>query len=74
MELIALWILCSAVVGLIAQDKGYSWLGWSLFSIVLSPVIGFIVVLCIPEIKKQEKSSESNAMDMNKLSQKSNER
>jgi len=42
---LALWIIFCAVAGIIADNKGYSFIGFFLISLFLSPLIGIIIAL-----------------------------
>lgn len=42
-------LLLALIPGLIASKKGRSFIGWYIFSVLLSPLIGLIVVLCLGE-------------------------
>ena len=51
MEFIILpWFLLSIAVGILASNRGRFGLGWFLFSIILSPVLGFIFVLVVKDL------------------------
>lgn len=43
------WIPLSILVGFIARERGRSWLGWSLASIVVSPLFAFIALMVTPD-------------------------
>lgn len=47
MELIVFWFGFAIVVGVIANNRGRSGIGWFLFSIILSPLLGLILVLAL---------------------------
>ena len=47
MEILVFWLVFAVIVGVIANNKGRSGIGWFLFSIVLSPLLGLIVVLVL---------------------------
>lgn len=42
-------LLLALIPGFIASKKGRSFIGWYIFSVLLSPLIGLIVVLCLGE-------------------------
>ena len=44
------WIGLAIAVALYAQRKGRSAVGWLLFSIILSPLLGLIFVAVLPEL------------------------
>ena len=44
------WIGLAIAVALYAQRKGRSAVGWLLFSVILSPLLGLIFVAVLPEL------------------------
>jgi phosphate/sulfate permease len=48
------WITASIVIGYVASTKGRSGLGWFLFSLFLSPLLGGFAVAFMPRITRQE--------------------
>lgn len=55
MYIIVLWIIFAVLVGLFWQHKGLSFLSGLVWSIFLSPLVAFIIGLCLkPNVKKQE--------------------
>ena len=44
MSIFILWVIFSALVGLYADSKSRSGIGYTFLSMLLSPVIGFIIV------------------------------
>lgn len=49
MEIFIFWLFLSIVVGIIASNKGRSGFGFFMLSVLLSPLIGFIVALVVSE-------------------------
>jgi hypothetical protein len=49
-ELIVFWLLFSFVIGIIASSKGRSGFGWFLLSVLISPLLSFILVLALPSL------------------------
>ena len=45
MGLFIVWILLSIVVGMFAQSRGHSFIATFFFSLILSPLIAFLIVL-----------------------------
>jgi len=43
--MIAVWILMSFGIGLIAANNGRSFIGWSVLAMLISPLLGLIAVL-----------------------------
>jgi uncharacterized membrane protein len=48
-SIIAVYALLSFGVGQIAAKKGRNFIGWFLFSLILSPIIGVFIVLLLGE-------------------------
>jgi hypothetical protein len=48
---IGLWLIWSAVNGVVAQEKGRSGLMVGLFSLIFSPFLGYLYILAVPEKK-----------------------
>ncbi len=53
MGILITWIILSALCGVYASSKGRSGMGYTFLSMLLSPVIGFIVVAIAGEKKEQ---------------------
>lgn len=51
--LIMLWLLFSAFIAVIASSRGRSAFGFFLLSAILSPLIGLIVVMCLPRVEQK---------------------
>lgn len=65
-------------VGIIADKRGRSCIGWILFSIFFSPVIGLILVLCLGEtdshrMERIRKEEEMRELERIRLNSKHNE-
>ncbi len=43
------WIPLSILVGYIAKERGRNIWGWSLASLIVSPLFGFIALMVIPD-------------------------
>lgn len=50
--LIIVWVLLCIAVALLAGKRGRSGGGWFLFSLVISPLLGFIFLLVIKDLSK----------------------
>jgi hypothetical protein len=48
MEALILWLGFSIAIGILASRRGRSGIGWFLFSLILSPLLGLIFVLVLP--------------------------
>lgn len=55
MGIVLLLLLLALIPGFIASKKGRSFIGWYIFSVLLSPLIGLIVVLCLGESDEKRK-------------------
>ena len=83
MEFVLFWLMFAIVVGIIANSRNRSGFGWFLLSVLISPVLALILVLCLPSPERAETRSTpkattaprggrspmhaSKAMDMNHL-------
>lgn len=48
-ELCLFWIAFAVVVGIIADNnKNRNGVGWALLSVAIAPILGLILVLCLP--------------------------
>lgn len=61
MEWIPFWLIGSAVVGIIAASRGRSAMGWSLIALLFSPVIGLVLALALPSLKRGAADGPSEA-------------
>lgn len=52
--LISLWLGLAAGVGFLANSRGRSGIGWFLFAVLLSPLIGLIIVLIMSNLVEEE--------------------
>jgi hypothetical protein len=54
MEYLFFWLLCSGVVGIVAMHgRGRNGGGWFLLSLLISPLLALILVLCLPAQAKR---------------------
>ena len=49
-----IWIILAIGVGYLANSRGRSGLGFFLFSLLLSPLIGFVIVLIMSNLVEEE--------------------
>lgn len=61
MEWIPFWLIGAAVVGIIAASRGRSAMGWSVLALLFSPVIGLILALALPSLKRGPADGPSEA-------------
>lgn len=54
MEIVIGWIVFSAVVGVIADNKGRFGIGYFFLSLILSPLIGLILAVALPAVSKND--------------------
>lgn len=52
MEVFAIWFLASILVGLFSASRGRGSGNWFVLSMLLSPLIGLIFVLLLPNLKE----------------------
>ena len=53
MEVVTGWVLFSGLVGFIASARGHSGVGFTFLSLLISPLITIVIVLCLPNKKQQ---------------------
>lgn len=61
---VVVWALLGIGVGWLATERGRSGAGFCLLSVVLSPLIGLVVVLVLPNlVKREEEQREKQEAD-----------
>jgi hypothetical protein len=63
MEWFVLWLLLAVVVGTAANSRGRSFAGWTLVSILLSPLIALILLVVLPDKRKEAEDQLRRAAD-----------
>lgn len=58
MEIFVGWLIFAALVGVFANSRGRSGFGFFLLSALLSPLVGFIIVLVIKDLNKEAEVAE----------------
>jgi hypothetical protein len=53
MEILVFWLLLAFVVAIAAGSRGRSGAGWFILSVILSPLIGLILVLVLPNLRHE---------------------
>lgn len=53
MELIFVYLLFAIAAGIFASSRGRSGFGWFLISLLLSPLISFVFLLVLPNLKEK---------------------
>ena len=48
MEWIIFWLIACVVVAVIANSRNRTGIGWFFLSALISPVLGLILVVCLP--------------------------
>lgn len=61
--LISLWLGLAAGVGFLANSRGRSGIGWFLFAVLLSPLIGLIIVLIMSNLVEEEAKERRRQQD-----------
>lgn len=59
MEILFVWLLLAVGVGFLADSRGRSGFGYFLFSVVLSPLIGLVVVLVTDNLTKKKELAQA---------------
>lgn len=54
-EALAVWLALGALVGAWAQNRGHSFFGFMALSVLLSPLVGCIAVLVLPDKAREER-------------------
>ena len=47
MDVLVLWVFFAMLVGVVALKFGRTFLGYTLLALLISPLLGIIVVLCV---------------------------
>jgi hypothetical protein len=55
------------VVAIIASSRGRNAFGWLLLSIIITPVLSLILLLCIPRVETEEEEKFSKGRYRSKL-------
>lgn len=58
MEILIFWVVLSIAVAVFASNKGRSGFGWFLFSLLLSPLLGFIFVAVSSNLKQEQAAAQ----------------
>jgi hypothetical protein len=67
MELFLFWFMFSIVVGVFAGTKNRTGFGWFLLSLIISPIITFILVAVLPRVSKNPESLEAKLLEAKRL-------
>ncbi len=73
MEVVVVWALLALALGWLATERGRSGVGFCLLPIVLSPLIGFVAVLVLPNLARREEE-EREKLEAERKSKQENER
>lgn len=65
MEWFLFWLVFAVVVGVIAGSRGRSGIGWFFISVLISPLLGLILVMCLPA--EAVPKHQASPMDVGKL-------
>ena len=57
-EIVLFWLVASVLVGIVASARGRSGFGYFLMSMLLSPLLTIVFVMCMPRLESTEKQSE----------------
>jgi hypothetical protein len=64
---VAFYLAFSIVVSVIANSRGRAAIGWFLLSMLISPLLALILVVCIPKIEKDEEIAFKSGKYKSKL-------
>ena len=53
MELVIGWLIFAIIVSVIAKARGRTGFGWFLLSVLFSPLLMFLLVVCLPNLTLQ---------------------
>jgi len=48
------FVAFSVIVGVIANSRGRSGFGWFFLSVIITPILTLVLVMCLPVIEKDE--------------------
>lgn len=54
MEVFIIWLVFAFIVGIAASSRGRSGAGWFALSVIISPLIGILFVLALPNLKQED--------------------
>jgi hypothetical protein len=55
--LLLLFVLLSILIGVLASSRGRSGFGWFILSLIFSPILTFLVVLLLDDLKKSNQTA-----------------
>ncbi|WP_315759339.1 hypothetical protein [Bradyrhizobium sp. SZCCHNRI2007] len=58
MEILLLWLFFAFVVGIAANNRGRSGLGWFLIACVISPLLAIVLVLALSNLRRERRDEE----------------
>jgi hypothetical protein len=58
MEIFLIWLVLAAAVAYFADSRGRSGMGFFFLSVILSPLLGFIVLLVTKDLKAEEEKEK----------------
>jgi len=64
MEVFFVWLMFAAIVGAAASSRGRSGFGWFLLSFVISPLLGLILVMVMPNKAPEKLAAEEDKGDL----------
>lgn len=63
MEIIFIWFVLAVLVGVFADTRGRSGIGFFLLALVLSPLLVFIILLVIRNVAEEERLADQRRKD-----------
>lgn len=58
MSFFLVWLVCTILVGVYAVKKGRSFIGYALLAFLLSPLLAFLILLCLADLRKKEEAEK----------------
>jgi hypothetical protein len=52
-EIVLIWLTFAIVVGIAGNSRGRSGFGWFILAVIISPLIGLILVLVLPNLRME---------------------
>ena len=59
MEWVLFWLMFAIVVGIIANSRNRSGIGWFFLSVLITPILGLILVMCLPQPPPEEGATDA---------------
>lgn len=54
MNILTVWIILAGIVAIVAGARGRSAVGWLFLSVIISPLLGLLFVMAMPNLKHED--------------------